>query len=129
MKLSHFVTAVVLSAVSAFAFAGEIKPYDQASVDKLAAEGKPVVIVVHASWCPVCKAQAPVQSELLKEPVNKDVTMFVVDFDRDKWLLRKYNVTMQSTMIGFKGKDEVSRSVGDTTHDGIESLILKTHAS
>ena len=128
MTLFRTVAALVLAAATTVACAGEIKPYDQATVDKLAAEGKPVVIAVHASWCPTCKAQAPIQSELMKEPANKDVTMFVVDFDRDKALLKKYNVGMQSTMIGFKGKQEVSRSVGDTTHDGIETLIRKTHA-
>ncbi len=128
MKSFRLLTALLLSAAAAFAAAGEIKPYDQAAVDQLAASGKPVVIVVHASWCPTCKAQAPIQSELMHEPVNKDVTMFIVDFDRDKPLLKKYNVGMQSTMIGFRGRTEVARSVGDTTHDGIESLIRKTHA-
>ncbi len=127
MKLFRAATAALLFAISAFAAAGEIRPYDQGAVDKLAAEGKPVVIAVHASWCPTCKAQAPIQSELMKEPANKGVTMFVVDFDRDKALLKKYNVGMQSTMIGFKGRQEVARSVGDTTHDGIEGLIRKTH--
>lgn len=123
MKRFHAVAAVFLAALSALASAGEIKPYDQ-----LAADGKPLVIAVHASRCPTCKTQAPIQSELTHEPANKDVTMFIVDFDRDKALLKKYNVGMQSTMIGFKGKQEVARSVGDTTHDGIESLIRKTHA-
>ena len=128
MNALRAAAALFLTAVSALAFAGEIKPYDQAAVDKLAADGKPVVIAVHASWCPTCKAQAPIQSELMREPANKEVTMFIVDFDRDKALLKKYNVGMQSTMIGFKGRQEVSRSVGDTTHDGIETLIRKTHA-
>ncbi len=128
MKRFHAVAAVFLAALSALASAGEIKPYDQAVVDQLAADGKPVVIAVHASWCPTCKAQAPIQSELMHEPANKDVTMFIVDFDRDKALLKKYNVGMQCTMFGFKGKQEVARSVGDSTHDGIESLIRKTHA-
>ena len=128
MKPFRAAIATILFAAATLAVAGEIKPFDQDAVDKLAAAGKPVVIAVHASWCPTCKAQAPIQSEVMKEPVNKDVTMFVVDFDRDKALLKKYNVGMQSTMIGFKGKQEVGRTVGDTTHDGIEGLIRKTHA-
>ena len=128
MNLFRVAVTVVLASLSAVAFAGGIKPYDQATVDRLAAEGKPVVIAVHASWCPTCKAQAPLQSELIAEPANKDVTMFVIDFDRDKALLKKYNVGMQSTMIGFRGKQEVARSVGDTTHEGIAALIRKTHA-
>lgn len=127
MKLFRTAAAVLFAIVSTVATAGEIKPFDQSAVDKLSAAGKPVVIAVHASWCPTCKAQAPIQSELMREPANKDVTMFTVDFDRDKALLKKYKVATQSTMIGFKGSEEVARSVGDTTHDGIESLIRKTH--
>ena len=126
MKLFRTLVASTLLALSSLAQAGDIKPYDQAAVDKLAAENKPIVIAVHASWCPTCKAQMPLQTELMHEPANKDVTMFVVDFDRDKALLKKYNVAMQSTMIGFRGKQEVARSVGDTTHAGIEQLIKKT---
>ena len=126
MNLFRTLVASTLLALSSLAQAGDIKPYDQATVDKLAAENKPVVIAVHASWCPTCKAQMPLQSELMHDPANKDVTMFVVDFDRDKAVLKKYNVAMQSTMIGFRGKQEVARSVGDTTHAGIEQLIKKT---
>lgn len=33
---------------------------------------------------------------------------------------------MQSTLVGFKGTQEVARSVGDTTEAGIEGLIQKT---
>jgi hypothetical protein len=33
---------------------------------------------------------------------------------------------MQSTLIGFKGRREVARSVGDTTRAGIETLVKKT---
>jgi len=116
----------IFSAMISLAIAGEIKPYDQKTFDKLAQEGKPVVLAIHATWCPTCKAQKPIINELMGQRAYKDVTTLMIDFDTNKPLLQKYKVPMQSTLIGFKGTREVGRSVADTTHDGIESLIKKT---
>lgn len=125
-KLFKPVLALALSSLAALAMAGEIKPYDQASFDKLAAEGKSVVLDVSASWCPTCKQQKPIVNGLMKQPAYKDVTTLVIDYDTNKPLLKKLNVTSQSTLLAFKGSQEVARSVGDTSAAGIEGLIKKT---
>ena len=77
-------------------------------------------------WCPTCKAQKPIIDELMRQAAFKDVTTLTIDFDADKPLLKKYKVAMQSTLVGFKGKAEVARTVGDTTKAGIEGLVKKT---
>ncbi len=125
MKTVFRAFAVALVLFAGWASAGEIRPYSQAGFDALAAEGKPTVIAVHASWCPTCKAQAPIQSNLMSRPDFKDYTLFMVDFDTAKPLLRKLKVSAQSTMIVYKGKTELGRSVGDTSPQGIESLFRK----
>ena len=115
-----------LAAFSALSFAGDIKPFTQSQFDKLNAEGKGIVLAIHAPWCPTCKAQMPIQSELMSMPAFKDVTMLTIDFDSQKDLLKNFKVTMQSTIISFKGGKEVGRSVGDSTRSGIEALFKKT---
>ena len=62
----------------------------------------------------------------MKQPAYKDVTLLTVDFDSEKSTVRAFKVSMQSTLVGFKGTQEVARSVGDTTEAGIEGLIQKT---
>jgi hypothetical protein len=52
--------------------------------------------------------------------------MMTIDFDSQKDLLKNFKVTMQSTIISFKGGKEVGRSVGDSTRNGIEALYKKT---
>jgi thioredoxin 1 len=125
----HFAKSAILfalSAVASLAMAGEIKPYTQAEFDKLAADGKPVVVDVSATWCPTCKAQKPIVDGLMSQPAYKDVTLLTVDFDSAKPTLKKFKVSMQSTLVAFKGGKEVGRSTGDTTPDGLEGLVKKT---
>lgn len=118
-------TLVLLSLCARLALAGEIKPYSQAEVDKLAAGGKPILLDIRADWCTVCAAQAPVIRELMAQSKYRDLPAFIIDFDHDSALLKAYHVDYQSTLIVLKGKQEVSRSLGDTSREGIEHLLSK----
>ena len=126
MKFAKTATLLALSSLMSLAMAGEIKPFNQAEFDKLTHEGKPVVVDISATWCPTCKEQKPIIEGLMKQPAYKDVTLMALDFDSDKPTLTKFKVTMQSTLVAFKGDKEVGRSVGDTTSAGLEGLIKKT---
>ncbi|MDB5817934.1 MAG: thiol reductase thioredoxin [Rhizobacter sp.] len=129
MNLPKFLayTAVAsLAFLATIASAGEIKPYSQKEFDTLTHAGKPVVLDIRASWCPTCKAQQPIIDSLMKQPVYQDVTMLTIDFDSQKKTVHRYKVTMQSTLVAFKGDKEVGRSVGDTTPAGLEGLMKKT---
>jgi thioredoxin 1 len=89
-------------------------------------EGKPILIDVHAPWCPTCRAQKPILADLTKAPKYKDLVLFRVDFDDQKDALRALNAQKQSTLIVFKGDREIDRSVGDTSQFSIEGLLDKT---
>ncbi len=123
MKLFKIAALFLLSISAHAALAGEIKPYSQAEFDKLAAEGKPILLDFRADWCVTCAAQAPVIQELMTQSKYKDLTTFTIDFDRDTVLLKAYNVGLQSTLIVLTGKQEEDRSVGDTKREAIERLL------
>jgi thiol-disulfide isomerase/thioredoxin len=123
VKLFTIAALFLLSISTRAALAGEIKPYNQAEFDKLAAEGKPIMLDFRAGWCTICAAQAPVIRELMAQSKYKDLTMFTIDFDRETALLKAYNVSFQSTLIVLTGKQEEGRSVGDTRREGIERLL------
>lgn len=126
MTLTKKALLIALSALTSLAMAGEIKPFTQPDFDKLTAEGKSVVVDVSAPWCPTCKAQKPIIDGLMKQPAYKDVTVLTLDFDTNKPTLKTFKVTMQSTLVAFKGTQEVARSVGDTSPNGIEGMVKKT---
>ncbi|MGD9922919.1 MAG: thioredoxin family protein, partial [Pseudorhodoplanes sp.] len=101
-------------------------PFTPAAFEAAQVAGKPILIDVSASWCPTCKAQAPILSKLLGEQRFKNMVAFNVDFDSQKDILRRLNVQRQSTLIVFKGKQEAGRSVADTNSASIEALLAKS---
>lgn len=105
-------------------WAGE-RPFDKAAFDQALAEGKPVVLVFHADWCPVCKAQMPIARSILEEPAMKNVTLFVADYDTEKELKKSLRVTRQSTFIAFKNGKEAARSTGETQREALAALFSK----
>ena len=117
---------IALTSLMSTAMAGDIKPFTQKDFDALTAAGKPVVLDISAPWCPTCAEQKPIIDGLMHQPAYKDVTLLTIDFDSAKPTLRTFKVTMQSTLVAFKGANEVGRSVGDTTPAGLEGLIKKT---
>lgn len=116
--------AVLLPGLNAAAFGG--KSFDQAAFEAAQTAGKPILVDVSAPWCPTCRTQASILSQISAEPKFKDVVHFNVDFDSRKDVLRKFNVRWQSTLIVFKGKTEVGRSVGDTNAGSIKALVAKS---
>ncbi len=126
MKLIKTASLLAFSSLMSIAMAGEIKPFNQKDFDTLTASGKSVVLDISATWCPTCKAQKPIIDRLMQQPAYKDVTLMTIDFDSNKPTLKKFGVSMQSTLVAFKGSQEVGRSVGDTRPEGLEDLIKKS---
>ena len=106
--------------------AAEWKDYSPEALAQAQAEGKPILIDVFAPWCSVCRAQNPILTQLTREPKYKDLVVLKADFDTQKDALKTLNVQRQSTLIVFKGDEEVDRSVGDTSALSIEGLLDKT---
>jgi len=121
-----FAAIAANTAPIALALAAETRTFDSGSFAAAQKAGKPILLAIHASWCPTCKAQKPILSELMAEPKFKDLIYFVVDFDTQKDAVKFFDVQMQSTLIAFKGTTETGRSVGDTGRSSIAALLNKT---
>ena len=114
------------AAVLAFAspsFAMDEKTFSAAEFQAAQKAGKSILIEIHASWCPTCKAQAPILSELTGNPKFKNLVVYRVDFDSQKDAVKSFGARMQSTLITFKGTKEMARSVGDTNKGSISKLL------
>lgn len=100
-------------------------PFTQAAFDAAMKAGKPVLVEVHADWCPTCRAQAPILGELTADPKFKDMTVLRVDFDSQKDVCKAFGAQQQSTLIVFKGGKEAGRSLGDTNAASLAALLDK----
>lgn len=126
-RRSILVASLVAAAfVTAPALAETAPPFDAKTFADAQKAGKPILIAIHASWCPTCKAQAPILSELRADPRFKDLAYFVVDFDSQRDVVKRFGANMQSTLIAFKGQKEEGRSVGDTKRASIYALAEKS---
>ncbi len=127
MRISHILPAVIAAvAIVAPAHAADFQPFTQTAFEKAQESGKPILIDVHADWCPTCARQAPIIKALGANPANKDLIVFTMDYDRQKDAQRPLRITKQSTLIAFKGDREVARSIGETDPDRINAMVAAT---
>ena len=120
--LRYFLLLPLFFAGSAFSVE---RAFDQTGFDALQKQKKPLLVSIHADWCPTCKAQEPVIEELLKAPEFQSITALRVDFDKQKKVVKAFKAQYQSTLIVFKGGKEAGRSTGDTDKGAIAALLKK----
>ena len=99
------------------------QPFDMGAFQQAQASGKSILVDVTAPWCPTCKQQRPVVQEIEKSTPN--LVVYEVDFDSAKDVLKRFRVQSQSTLIVFKGANEVGRSTGETNPANIKALVSK----
>jgi thioredoxin len=105
------------------ASAAEWKPFDAAAFAQAQKDGKPILVDIFAAWCPVCRAQNPILTQLTRAPKFDDMVVFKIDFDDQKDAVRAVKATAQSTLIVYQGETEKGRSVGDTNQASIAALL------
>jgi thioredoxin 1 len=105
------------------AWANRAVPFSAEAFKAAQEQGSPILVEIHADWCPTCKAQNPILEKLTADPKFKDLKIFRVDFDAMKPVVKQFGAQMQSTLIVFKGAREQGRSVGDTKEASIAALL------
>ncbi|HJE23176.1 MAG TPA: thioredoxin family protein [Methylorubrum populi] len=118
-------TALLVAGLPRAGSAAEAKPYDGPAFEAAQGEGRPILVQISAPWCPICRTQKPILASLAAEPRFKDLAIFTIDFDGQRDLVRRFGAQMQSTLIVYKGRTEVGRSVGETQPEWIEQLLEK----
>ena len=114
---------MTLPLFSGTVLAAPARRFDLAAFRAVQAADKAILVDVTASWCPTCRVQKPILARLLVDPKFIDFEAFEVDFDSQKDALRVVDARMQSTLVVYRGQDEMGRSVGDTNPVSIEALL------
>jgi thioredoxin-like negative regulator of GroEL len=114
---------VVALAAAAPVLAQDEQPFSARAFAAAQKAGQPILVEIHADWCPTCKAQKPILSELTGQQKFSHMVVLRVDFDRQKDVVKQLGAQLQSTLIVYKGDKEVGRSVGETKRDAIAALL------
>lgn len=122
MKIVRILSLLLSLAAAASAHALDVAPYTPAALAQAQQANKRYVLHFHADWCPVCRKQSQVIDTLKGDPALK-LTVFIVDYDKEKTMRRQYGVRTQSTLIAFKGTVETGRIAGITDPEIIRDTL------
>ncbi len=126
-RRSFLVLSLVAAAGIARADVPGEAPFSKAAYDAAIASGRPMLVEITAPWCPTCRMQKSILSELLQEPRFADLVILEIDFDSQKDLVRAFGARQQSTLIVYGGGKETGRSVGDTSPKRIDALLTSAY--
>ncbi|OKY25595.1 thioredoxin family protein [Thalassotalea sp. PP2-459] len=81
------------------------------------------LVDVFATWCPTCKKQSQIINQYFKENPNSNIKVLVVDYDDQKDWVTHFRAPRQSTLLIYKGKEQLWFSVAETNKDKIFSAL------
>jgi len=83
---------------------------------------QPVLVDFFATWCPPCKAMAPIVAEVAAEFEGRAV-VGQLDIDQNPALAAQYEVEYLPTFILFKHGEPVDRVVGGTPKGTLSGML------
>ncbi|HEV7234181.1 MAG TPA: thioredoxin family protein [Sphingorhabdus sp.] len=123
MFRSLILAAVVIAAPAS---AAQHLPFERTAFEAAKAAGKPVLVDVNATWCPVCASQGRTIKAAVTAPKYRDLIIFSIDYDKQKAEWKRLGAQKQSTLIGYRGGREVGRVVYTTDKAAINALLANT---
>ena len=103
--------------------------FDKKLFDKAQSKGKVVIVSSWIKYCSSCASQMKVLNKAKNEGKLLDIKFENIEyfsFDvTNKEIANLFNVKFQTTLLIFKNKKEVYRSLGETTEDLIYQALKK----
>ena len=90
---------------------------------KAKASGKTIVVNSYEVWCGTCSKQTKILNQAEKE--FKDIVFLSYEQSKNKDIAKKLGIKFWTTIVVYKGDNEVSRIVGQTDKVAIYSAIEK----
>ncbi len=87
------------------------------------ASGKTVVVNSYEVWCGTCSEQTKILNQAEKE--FKDIVFLSYEQSKNKDIAQKLGIKFWTTIVVYKGDNEIVRIVGQTDKETIYSAIQK----
>ena len=97
--------------------------FDLKKLFEIQKSGKTIVINSWNKYCSTCAAQTKVFDQAMKD--FKDVEFLFYEQDKNKDIAKTLGINYWTTIVVFKGQNEVGREMGLTDKNQIYNLINK----
>ena len=91
--------------------------------EKAKASGKTVVVNSYEVWCGTCSKQTKILNKAEKE--FKDIIFLSYEQSKNKNIAQLLDIKFWTTIVVYKGDNEIARIVGQTDKETIYSAIQK----
>ena len=91
--------------------------------EKAKASGKTIVINSYEVWCGTCSEQTKILNQAEKE--FKDIIFLSYEQSKNKDVAKRLGIDFWTTIVVYKGNNEVARIIGQTDKKTIYSAIEK----
>ncbi len=119
--------AVVLPGLLLVLFANSAtaapETFGEARFKALQEKGALVLVDVHAGWCPTCVKQQKILDDYEAEYPDVGLHRLLVDFDEQKDWVKYFKAPRQSTLLLFRGGEQVWFSIGETRAEKVFEAI------
>ena len=117
-----FITLFLFASLSANAVEKKTN-FSEEVFEKAKASGKTIVVNSYEVWCGTCSKQTKILNQAEKE--FKDIVFLSYEQSKNKDIAKKLGIKFWTTIVVYKGDNEVSRIVGQTDKVAIYSAIEK----
>jgi thiol-disulfide isomerase/thioredoxin len=124
--MRYFIVALMMLLSSSMAQAKT--PFTPEAFQQAQANNELVLIDVYASWCPTCQKQSAVLADYFKQHPASQIKVFEVNFDEQKEWVTYFKAPRQSTLILFKGQQQVWFTVAETNTNRIFKALKQAEA-
>lgn len=122
LRARRVLLAIALMLVSGVALATS-EPFTEARFQALQKEGALIMVDIHADWCPTCATQQKVLDEYQAAHPDRVLHRLLVDFDKQKEWVKHFKAPRQSTLLLYRGTQQMWFGVAETRAEEIAKVI------
>ena len=97
--------------------------FSMETFEKAQTLGKTIVINSYEIWCGTCTAQTKILNQAKNE--FSDIIFLSYEQGKNKEIAKKLDIKFRTTIVVYKGNNEVFRLIGQTNKETIYSAIRK----
>lgn len=106
--------AACFIALLSFSAIAQKQPFNETLYQQYQESGTVFLVDVFANWCPTCKKQSQIIDQYFADNPDSKIQVLVVDYDDQKEWVSHFRAPRQSTLLLYKGNEQLWFSVAET---------------